>query len=435
MRSLFTLSLAFLPLAVTTALADSPQATPEVWPQFRGPGGAGLSSSKNVPANWSRTENVIWRTELGSGHSSPVIWADRIFLTVFKGSAQALATPPRSLRERLLGGVPQRGELWTVCLNRADGKVLWEKKCPASLIETVHQTSNPASSSPVTDGEHVWVYFGSHGVLCYDLAGNVAWEKPLGPFKNAWGASGSSPALYNDSLILNLNNDDQAFVLALDKRTGQQKWKTDRVSQRSYATPMFWNVDGRRQLIINGAEQVTAYDPDTGKEIWSCGGLTKFVNPTPVAGHGLLFAGANGPGGSVVMAIKPGGRGDITGSHVAWQNFGQAPYVPSPLQVGDYLFVVKNGGVATCFEARTGKVMWKEQLTAKGNYYVSPVHADGKVFVANERDGAFTVFAASPTFKILACPVMGERTMATPAIVEGRIYLRTEKALYCIGAK
>jgi len=435
MRSASILGPVFLAFAAATAHAEPSQGSPEVWPQFRGPDGAGLSRSKHVPAHWSRTENVFWRTEMASGHSSPVIWRGRIFLTVFKGTPLPPATRPRSVRERLLGGVPQRGELWTVCLNRADGKVLWEKKCPASTIETVHQTSNPASSSPVTDGGHVWVFFGSYGVLCYDFAGTVAWEKPLGPFENRWGASGSSPVLCGDSLILNLNNDDQAFVLALDKRTGRQQWKTDRPTQRTYATPMFWNVGGQQQLIINGTDQVTAYDPKTGKEIWHCGGMTKFVNPTPVAGHGLLFVGANGPGGSVVMAIKPGGRGDITGSHVAWQNFGQAPYVPSPLLVGDYLFVVKNGGIATCFEARTGKVMWKEQLAAKGNYYVSPVHADGKIFVANEKDGAFTVFAASPTFKILAHPVMGERTMATPAIVDGRIYLRTQKALYCIGAK
>ncbi|MCX7824082.1 MAG: PQQ-binding-like beta-propeller repeat protein [Verrucomicrobiae bacterium] len=435
MRNAFILAFVLPTLAAATTLAGPSRDPTEVWPQFRGPNGAGLSSSKNVPATWSRAENVLWRAELGSGHSSPVIWGDWILLTVFKGAALPLATQPRSLRERLLGGVPQRGELWTVCLNRADGKVLWEKKCPASAIETVHQTSNPAASSPVTDGEHVWVYFGSYGVLCYDLAGNLAWEKPLGPFENKWGASGSSPVLYGGSLILNLNNDDQAFVLALDKRTGRQKWKTNRPPQRTYATPMLWDVGGQRHLIINGAEHVVAYDPDTGRELWRCGGMTKFVNPTPVAGHGLLFVAANGPGGSVVMAIKPGGRGDITGSHVAWRNFGQAPYVPSPLLVGDYLFVVKNGGMATCFEARTGKVMWKELLPAKGNYYASPVHADGKIYVANEKDGAFTVFAASPAFKVLGTPVMGERTMATPAIVDGRIYLRTEKALYCVGTK
>ncbi len=396
------------------------------WPQFRGWNAAGISEEKGLPVRWSDSENVRWRRELpGPGHSSPTIWGDRIFLTAYQ--------PEEGLARltSFLTGRPA-GRLWVLALNAETGSILWQHEVPVEEVEKGHDTNSPASPSSVTDGEHVYFYVGSYGLLCYDLEGNKIWELPLGPYANKWGTA-SSPILYGDTVIQNVDNDEESYLLAVDKRTGRQRWRASRAGfLRGYATPMLWEINGRTELVVSGSFKVKSYDPDTGREIWTCRGLTRWVNPTPVAGHGLLFVTSSGPGGSVFLAIRPGGRGDITDTHVEWRYERGAPYVPSPIVVGDYLYAVRNGGVATCLEAKTGKVAWQERLPAGGDYYASIVSADGKLYTMSE-EGIACVLEAGPTYKVLSTNDIGERCMATPAISNGQIYIRSDSALYSIG--
>lgn len=391
------------------------------WPQFRGPQSHGISSETNLPVQWTG-RNIRWRTALpGPGHSSPIVWGHRIFLTAFR---------PSSSLPRLLG--PPRGQLLVICLDKNSGKILWQREVPVSRIEEIHSTNAPASPTPVTDGKHVYVYFGSKGLLAFDLEGNLIWELPLGPFPNEWG-SASSPILYQNMLLLNCDTDGDDFLLAVDKNTGKTIWRTSRAgARRAWPVPYVWSVGGRDEIVVSGSERVKSYDPKDGKELWTVHGLTTWVTPTPVSAHGLLYIAANGPGGNIIMAIKPGGRGDITATHVAWRYTRSAPYNSSPLVVGDYLFAVRNGGMVTCLDARTGAQQYLERLPARGDYYASPVCADGRIYFLSE-DGEVTVVSAKPAFEVLSTYRMGERCMASPAISAGRIIIRSDKALYSIG--
>jgi outer membrane protein assembly factor BamB len=331
----------------------------------------------------------------------------------------------------LLSYFRPRGALLVLAVDKASGRVLWEREVEADSIESLHGTNSPASPTPVTDGERIYVYFGSRGLVAFDLDGRRIWEKRLGPFPNAWG-SASSPIVYRDLLLLNVDTDADDFLLALDRRTGETAWRTERSGSRSWPTPAIWNLAGRDEIVVSGSGRVKAYDPRDGREIWTVDGLTQWVAPTPVTAHGLLFVASNGPGGNVVMAIRPGGRGNVTSSHVAWRHLRGAPYNASPLVVGDYLYVVKNGGLMTCLNARTGEPVWQERLPFRGDYYSSPVAGDGKIYVISEEGGA-TVLAAGRAYEVIARNDLGERTMATPAISDGQFFIRTDDALYAIG--
>ena len=333
----------------TTASADN-------WPQFRGPSSQGISLETGLPVKWSATTNVRWKTALpGPGHSSPIIWGDRIFLTAFNR--------------------PKR-QLLVLSLDKASGKILWEREVPATRVETHHSVNAPASPTPVTDGKYVYVYFGSRGFICFDFAGNKIWENNFGPYPNEWG-SASSPILYGDMLLLNVDSDAEDFLLAVNKNTGREIWKTSRSgARRAWPTPVIWNANGKDEIVVSGSGRVKGYDLKDGRELWTVDGLTTWVTPTPVMAHGLLYVASNGPGGNIIMAIRPGGRGNITDSHVAWRYERSAPYSSSPVVVGDYLYAVKNGGIMTCLNAKTGELVWQERLPARGDYFASLVAAE-----------------------------------------------------------
>lgn len=399
------LLMAALLVAANFAFADN-------WPQFRGPGSQGISLETNLPVKWDATTNVRWKTRLpGPGHSSPVIWGNRIFLTAYN---------------------QEKKQLLVLALDKATGKILWERPVQADRIEQYHPTNAPASPTPTTDGKNLYVYFGSSGLIAFDFNGNKIWENRFGPFPNEWGTA-SSPILYNDMLLVNVDTDAEDFLLAVNKNTGRNLWKTSRSDvNRSWPTPVIWKALGRDEIVVSGSGRVKAYNPKDGSELWSVDGLTRWVTPTPVMAHGLLYVASNGPGGQIIMAIRPGGRGNVTSSHVAWRYDKSAPYSSSPVIVGDYIYSIKNGGIMTCLNAKTGEVVWQERVPARGAYYASLLAADGKIYALSE-DGEATVVAAKPTYELLSFNKMNERTMATPSISGGQIFIRSDDNLFCIG--
>jgi len=414
---------------VAASVAISATLGAENWPQFRGPGSQGISAETGLPVRWDATRNVRWKTPLpGPGHSSPVVWGDRIFLTAFR-EGSGLRSYFRNV-----------GELLVLALDARTGRILWERNVGASDIEETHSTNAPASPTPVTDGRLVYAYFGSRGLVAFDFDGRQVWIKPLGPHPNEWG-SASSPILYKHLLILNVDTDADDYLLAVDKTNGKTVWRTPRTeTTRAWPTPFLWTAaaqgapNGSDQIVVSGSGRVKSYDPTNGRELWTVDGLSLWVSPTPVSAHGLLYVVSSGQGGDVFLAIRPGGRGNITSTHVAWRYDRSAPYVSSPVVAGDYLYSVKNGGLLTCLNAKTGVPLWLERLRARGDYFASLVAGDGKIYATSE-DGDVSVIAAKPQFELLATNSIGERLMASPAVAGGVVYLRSDAHLFAIAER
>ncbi len=387
------------------------------WPRWRGPSGQGLVEGAGYPDEWTEQQNLAWKTPIpGSGNSSPIIWGARIFLTT---AYEQGVWPLYSVRRSVL------------CLNRSDGKVLWESSAPQADPEKANRKNGYASGTPATDGERVYAYLGNHGLLAVDMQGNLAWHRSLGE-TGAYHGTSCSPLLYKDRVIVFQDQRANAFAAAFDRKTGETRWWTGRRETVGWGSPVAIRAGGRDEIIVSSQYRVYAYDPDTGKELWRCNGNLVEVTPTPVAGHGLLFcsSGRAGP----TLAIRPGGSGDVTGSRVAWQTAKGSPFVPSPLLYGDYLYLVNDmTSVATCLEARTGKVMWQGRLgeAMRESFSASPVAADGKVYFTNDLGETF-VLRAGPQFELLRVNRLCERALASPAGVDGRWYYRTEKHLVCI---
>jgi outer membrane protein assembly factor BamB len=383
------------------------------WPRWRGPTGQGIATGA-YPDTWSDTENVLWKVELpGQGNSSPIVWKDQLFLTTAYGAGRR-----RSI----------------LCLDRQDGKRLWEAFAPAAEPERVQKKNGYASGTPCTDGERIYAYFCNQGLLCVDMAGKQVWHHSFGEL-DAYHGSACSPLLCRERVIVfqDHRSPSGSFVAALDKRTGKVLWRTARREQVGWGSPVAVRVGDQDEIIVSSQLRVCSYDAQTGQELWSCDGNLFEVTPTPVVGHGLVFccSGRTGP----TLAIRPGGKGDVTRSHVAWQAGSGSPFIPSPLLDGDYLYMVNDiVSVARCHEAKTGKELWRERLgrAAKHGFSASPVAADGKVFFTNEA-GETYVLAAGPEFKLLHVNRLNEPTLASPALVDGRWYFRTDRHLLCIG--
>ena len=393
-----------------------PEAAARYWTRWRGPTGQGHAVGKGYPDTWSDTENVVWKQQIpGRGNSSPIVWDDRVILTTAYDDGKR-----RSI----------------LCLRRSDGKRLWETFAPEVRPEKAHPKNGHASSTPATDGQRIYAYFGNHGVLAVDLEGKVIWHRSLGSF-NAFHGTACSPLLYRDRLILVQDHRGAAgsSILALDKRTGREIWRTPRAAKVGWNSPIAIRAGERDEIIFSGQQQVKAYDPETGKVLWSARGSTFEVIPTPVVGHDLIFcpSGRAGP----TLAIRGGGSGDITDTHIAWQVPKGSPFVPSPILDGDFLYTVNDmKALAACFEARTGKLMWQERLgrARREGFSASPVAVDGKIFFTND-DGETFVLEAGPDFKLLHVNRLKEQVRASPALVDGRWYFRTEKHLIAIGTE
>jgi len=462
---------------VSALLLAAPLAAAD-WTQFRGPNGSGVSDATGLPVEMGPETNLVWRTEVPPGHSSPVLVKDRIFLTAFEEDI-----------------------LLTLAFERSSGKVLWRREAPRPRQEKVDNRNTPASPSPVTDGKSVFVFFPDFGLLAYDLDGKELWRLPLGPFHNVYGM-GASPILIDGKVVLVCDQNLDSFVVAVDKASGAVAWKTPRSEATSgHSTPVLYTTpEGEVQVVVPGSFLLTAYSATTGKKVWWVRGLSFEMKSTPVIQDGLLFVNGYGspmnqPGEQVevptwkdflaegdanengvvdkrelpeeplsswfgfvdldgsgkleaheweylraalaslngMLAIRLGGKGDMTEGAVVWQYRRNVPQLPSPLVYDDVLYMINDGGIATSFRPASGEVIRQGRVEgALGQYYASPVAADGKVFLLS-RDGKLAVLKPDGSLEVLAVNDLGESCYATPAIADGRIYVRTEKALYCFG--
>lgn len=407
------------------AQAATTRPAAEEWPQFRGPTGQGISEATNVPVEWNAKKNVAWSVQIpGRGWSSPVVAGGKVYLT----TSLARARGPVSL--------------FAVCLDAATGKPVWDTEVfepGTTLASQMHGKNSLASPTPIVAGDRVYVHFGHMGTAALDLNGKIIWTQTGLKYEPVHG-TGGSPALVGDLLVIDCDGAHDPFVAALDVKTGQVRWKTPRESNShrtfSFCTPLAIDVDGRTQIISPASGLVGSYDPADGHELWRVRyGEGYSVVPRPVFGDGLLFI-SSGFDAPVIYAVRPGGAaGDATQSHVAWTRNKGAPNTPSMLVTGDELYAVSDAGIASCLDAKTGKPYWTHRLN--GTFSASPVLAEGRIYFQSEA-GVGIVIKAGKTFQQLAENDLGERSLASPAIVDGATFLRTEHRLWKIvsaGAK
>jgi len=398
--------------ALLSVLLAAPAAA-EPWPAWRGPRGDGTSSETGIPLRWSESENVRWKVPVaGRGHSSPVVWGERVFVT---------ACDERR-KERLL-----------LCFSADDGKTLWQRTVLRSALERKNRLNSYASSTPATDGKRVWVSFMEWPskrvwVVCYDAGGKELWRKSPGLLKSMHGFC-SSLLPYKDTIILNGDQDAEAYIVALDAATGEQRWRTDRPNRtRSYSPPVIFELAGKKQLVLSGSKCVASYDPDTGRQHWIIDGPTEQFCASLVHAQGLLCCTGGYPTLHVI-GIDPSGQGNVTNSHVVWHVRKDPSYVPSPIACGERFYVVSDKGVASCLAARTGEYLWSQKLGR--HHSASPVSAEGRLYFPDD-DGKTFVVRAGATYERLATNELDDKIFASPAISNGAVYIRGLKYLYCI---
>jgi len=383
------------------------------WPCFRGPNGDGTSIETNIPTKWDSETNVLWKIQVpGTGHSSPIVWEDKLFL----------ATATRDTQEKIL-----------LCYDNSDGKLLWQKTVLKTTFENKHNDNSFASGTPATDGNLIYVSFLDGDdvfVAAYDFSGKQIWAQRPGKFSSPHGYS-CSPVLYENKVIINGNSKENSFVAALNKTNGQIIWKNPQVkSAHSFSTPIIREMAGKTQMIFGGNMEISSYNPDDGSRYWFVSGPSEDFCSSPVyiAKANLILISSAWPQRHL-LAIKPDGSGDVTDSHVVWQTRKGGYYVPSPVCTNDYLFTTMTNGQVHCIEISTGNTLWAEDL---GKQYASSVLVNGLVYMPND-EGVITVIKPGPTFEYISRNSIGERMNASPAISNGRIYLRGDKHLFCVG--
>jgi outer membrane protein assembly factor BamB len=437
MRRLTTFALAlsaalFVSCQSTTSLGSSAQNN---WPRFRGPNGQGHSSETGLPVHWNVSSNVAWKTAIpGEGWSSPVVWGDKVFLT----------------------SVTQNGSRCHVlAVDANNGAILWNKQVLEQQPRRKENKNSYATPTPVTDGRHVFAVFGDGSIVALTTGGDVVWTNRDVAFYSRHGL-GASPMLHGDLLIMPYDGSnpvtaagnwpkvddnertgwqipwDKALVVALDTKTGKRVWTGKRgLSRIAHVTPIVARVDGREQIISGAGDRLQGFVPKTGELIWSIYAQGEGVTPSPVLGDGVVFA-SSGFEKTTLRAVKLGGaKGDVTKSHILWEQKKGVPTQPSPIYVRPYLYAITDGGIATCYNPTNGEIVWQERVG--GNFSASPVYADGRIYFLNEA-GESTIIAAGPEFKVIAKNALGEKCQASIAVANKRLFIRSDKHLYCISA-
>jgi outer membrane protein assembly factor BamB len=403
-----------LALAVSVAAADN-------WPRFRGPNGSGVAQDKNIPVQWTAQQGILWKVALpGQGNSSPIIWGDRLFV-----QAASLDGKDRSL----------------LCLSTRDGKVIWTRTIPAAKA-AINSYNSLASSTPATDGQRVYAAMWDGKVIllrAYDFNGNLAWSRDLGGLKTQHGA-GASPIVYKDKVIFANDQDGKSTLVAFEAKSGNLLWEVPRPAFRAcYAAPFLRQEPGAGvELVLVSTMETTGYDPDTGAKLWdwrwkfhSSSKPLRTVGSPLYTEHTLFSISGDGDGSRHMVAVHLEGQGKATRAQLRWENLKDFPYVPTLLSRGEQVYFVNDRGVAGCYEAKTGKRVWFERLP-NATFIASPVLIDGKVYAPSEQGDVF-VIAAEPTFKLLARNALGEMVRASPAVADGRLFIRGQNHLFCIG--
>lgn len=429
--------------ALTLDAAGVPDAH---WPQWRGPQGLAVSSDAGLPTEWSPATNIAWKTEIpGRGHSSPVVWGDRIFLTT---SIKGLQVPGRKAPVHLgfdfLPGyvhpdstdVDYRYALKVLAINATTGRIAWERTAyDGVMVDDRHRKNTFASPTMATDGRLVFAFFESLGLFAYDFEGRLQWHADLDPIIKAGLGPGTSPVIYEDLVIVLCDQEmgTGSYIAAFERATGRRMWRTERANRRSWATPLLVRAGARTELVTSGSESVIAYDPATGRELWRANGTSSHPIPSAVAGHGLVFVSA-GSQAKRVLAIRLGGSGDLTDSpSIAWRYNKGTAYVPSPILYGRYLYLMTDTGLLTCLDAVTGERLYKGgRVPVPATFTASPVAFGDRLLLTSE-DGDTFVIKAGPTHEVLRTNSVGEPVYASPALANGRIYIRGERHLFAIG--
>jgi outer membrane protein assembly factor BamB len=416
------------------------------WPQWRGPEGLGVSEEKNLPTEWGADKNVLWKTAIpGRGHSSPIVWGNRIFLTTcVEGEVVPGAKAVHHVRKGETWVHPdsvagdRKQTLKVLCLDRNSGNILWERTAYEGVVyDDRHRKNTYASSTPVTDGKFLYAFFEAEGLYCYDFAGKLIWKISLGKFAKMGMGPGTSPALYKHLLFLQCDQEDGgpdvSFLAAVDKRTGKEVWRVKRNHRKTHATPLIAHIGNRVELIASGAESIVSYDPSTGKELWRADGVKGHAIPSAVAGRDMVVVSAGYPSKRAI-GIKLGGSGNLAGTpNVVWTYDKGTAYVTSPILYGDYVYLVSDKGILTCIEAATGEIKYEGgRVPMPTSFSASAVAFDGKIFLTSE-DGDTFVIKAGPAHEVIGTNSVGEMVLASPAISQGRIFIRGDKHLYCIG--
>lgn len=425
----------------TLTTATTVHADDTNWPQWRGPLATGVSPHGHPPVEWSETKNVKWKTALpGKGHSTPIVWGDRLFLTTAVPVGEKLK-PQHSNRPGAHDNAPitQKHQFVVLSVNRKNGKILWQ--CVVNELlphEGGHYTASLASASPVTDGQHVYAFFGSYGLYCLDFDGKVKWKHDIGDMHTKHGhGEGSSPCLINDTLIVNWDHEEQSFVVAFDKTTGKEKWRKKRDEVTSWATPIEAQQDGKPIVIVPGTKRIRAYDITNGNVIWECGGMSANICASPVSANGMVYVGSSYEKRAMLAIKLDGAKGDITNTdHVVWKQTRGTPYVPSPLLYGDALyFHAHYQNVITRLNAKTGENSpGPFRLQGIGNVYASAVGAAKRVYIT-DLNGNTLVLSHSDKPKALALNKLNDSFSASAAIAGNELFLRGAKSLYCIAEK
>jgi outer membrane protein assembly factor BamB len=422
-----------------TAGADPDGGDPQQsWPQWRGPLGTGVAPNAQPPIEWSETRNIRWKTAIpGKGHSTPIVWGDRIFLTTAIPFGEPVK--PRFVRPGAHDNLAwtHNHEFVALAVSRKTGKTLWQQTLHKQVPhEAGHITASLASASPVTDGEHVFAFFGSYGLYCLDTNGKLIWSKSLGEMHSKHGhGEGSSPAVHGDTLIVNWDHEDQSFLVAFDKRTGKERWRVARAEDTSWATPIVVEHGGKAQVIVPGTNRLRGYDLANGDLIWECGGLSSNIVASPVAAHGIVYAGSSYDTRAMLAIRLDGARGDVTDTkQVVWMRRKGTPYVPSPLLYGDSIYNLQHyEGIIVRVDVKTGRDRGGPfRLDSITSVYSSPVGAAGRVYVTS-RDGITQVIShGGETPTTLSVNRLNDAFSASPALVGRELFLRGEHYLYCI---